>query len=55
MIFSKPSSSVVKGQLRCFQCRVACGLKDGDWCDYKNQQVFLCIKCQQTKREPARG
>jgi hypothetical protein len=50
MTFSKPISSVGKGQLRCFKCRAVCAMKDGNWHDYKNQQVFLCKTCGKAEK-----
>ncbi len=52
MMFSRPVSTVGKGQLRCFQCRQAIQMKDGKWHDHKNQQVFLCRTCEKAHRAP---
>jgi hypothetical protein len=48
MYYSKPQSTVGKGQMRCFQCRQAYLMKDGNWVDHKNQQVFLCKSCEKS-------
>lgn len=52
MILSKPLSAIGKGQVRCFQCRLACLMKDGGWHDHKSQQVFLCRSCEKGRDEP---
>ncbi len=46
------SSTLGRGQLRCFKCRKTCQGKDGTWRDQNHQQVFVCKACEATERKP---
>ncbi len=43
-------SALGKGQLRCFQCKRACPIKDGNWHTHGSQQVFLCKSCEKAQQ-----
>lgn len=51
MKFTTPTPRVSKGQLRCYNCRRALQMKEGDWRERGNQQVFLCKTCDKALRE----
>lgn len=55
MNFSKAPSTVPKGHLRCFQCRQTCLMKNGDWHNRDNQQVFLCKGCDKAQLDTERN
>jgi hypothetical protein len=46
---------MAKGQVRCFKCRDAFQLKDGDWHLINHQEVFLCKRCSQASAQTARA
>ena len=39
------TGSRLKGQIKCFQCRLVTRAREGGWKEHKNQQVFLCKSC----------
>ena len=44
-----------KGQMRCYRCRNAVPLKDGDWHNLQLQQVFLCNRCAREELKDKEG
>ena len=46
MTMLKPASPLGKGQMRCFQCKQPCAIRDGHWRELESQQVFLCHSCE---------
>jgi hypothetical protein len=51
MKFPTPTHRVAKGQLKCFDCRRSLVMKEGNWYDRGNQQVFLCHSCVKAQQE----
>lgn len=50
MKFQKRHRLATKIQLKCFQCRLDCLPKNGDWHDGEESQVFLCRTCEMRAR-----
>ena len=51
MKFATQPIRAAKGRLRCFDCRKPLSMKEGDWHERGNQQVFLCHPCNKVHQD----
>lgn len=55
MVSSNSAAPLLKGQLRCFECKIAIQAKNGQWQSDGHREVFVCTPCQNKQKAKARA